>query len=204
MTRTEMQRVLGVVLGVILAEMAFSASWMYITANAAFWPVIMLPAGYAFSLVLVPRMRSWRLSAGVRGFVICASLIVTAIWLGSACLVARIPLGNSVSIYLGGGSVTLHTGAELSTGAPRYYCRVAPTIAFAGRFEETYAGGSSPGQITTVRSWPLWPMSVVLLVTTVQIVGLTRRAYASGLCQQCGYDLRGTRSGRCSECGASY
>lgn len=56
--------------------------------------------------------------------------------------------------------------------------------------------------------FPLWFSTFLLsLVSATPVVlGPIRKWWRRerGLCEECGYDLRGSRSGRCSECGTRY
>ncbi len=48
---------------------------------------------------------------------------------------------------------------------------------------------------------PLWLVAIPVGVPTVILFLISRRPRPRGLCQRCGYDLRGNESGRCPECG---
>ncbi len=61
--------------------------------------------------------------------------------------------------------------------------------------------------ITNSFDIPLWLIMLLAMIFPIyQVLPMTkrRRRRRSGLCENCGYDLRGSVSGTCSECGVAF
>ncbi len=72
------------------------------------------------------------------------------------------------------------------------------------RTRATVVGASVEVSVGITKSFeiPLWSFAVLALVyPAYQLLRLNKRKRRSGLCENCGYDLRGSVSGACSECG---
>ena len=72
--------------------------------------------------------------------------------------------------------------------------------------DDAYCPDEISIRIADSYNMPLWILALLALLYPVyQVLPATKRKRRrqSGLCENCGYDLRGSESGVCSECGAA-
>jgi hypothetical protein len=96
-----------------------------------------------------------------------------------------------VGVFIGGGSPDVHGFSGGWKGLDRCF---ATKWLSAGRF-----GFRRMGEWYVVSFWLI--VSVALVVTA--LLWWLDRPFPRGMCQRCGYDLRGTPSDQCPECGES-
>ena len=153
--------------------------------------------------------------AHLRWSVTILNLLVLAIWLASGWM-AVWARTSTVFLNLGEGIVRLDSlgpyhrpapqdiGVRWFWGGPRnirslFSQRALPVFRWTG----PYSWGSWG---TVSRVIPLWLVQALCGVPAILLWAVwwrTRRRYAAGRCQACGYNLTGNVSGRCPECGAA-
>ena len=131
-----------------------------------------------------------------------ASLAIASVWLGSAFLFVRLPLGTNEAIVFRGGGCLLLTGRSEVGGPMMFAVSLQPRGGFG--LHGPWSGSATwrAGGTTVYRWFPLWPALPVVVIPTALLWFVDRRRrIPPGHCRKCGYDLTGNVSGRCPECG---
>lgn len=134
---------------------------------------------------------------------------------------------EGVNVSAGRDMLWIWDGSGSSIEAPRLVidARSAPTppwpspvtiMAERGRFNlftfavdvqpynELYRTLLQPSRNYSIPIWPITLAFAIMLVFTYRPLRRSRRRAKRGLCQACGYDLRGLTAHRCPECGTEF